>query len=129
MTRRPALALLLTLPMAEACAGPAAAATSGVVLYSDREWGRLYVHDGERVRAVPAVGLASFPDPHRRVEVDGPVVRDLGPAEPPAAAPLEKAPADGLLWVAAEAWCARCAPKSNDTSCASTRGRAPSTSS
>jgi PAS domain S-box-containing protein len=103
MTRRPALALLLTLPMAEACAGPAAAATSGVVLYSDREWGRLYVHDGERVRAVPAVGLASFPDPHRRVEIDGPVVRDLGPAEPPGATPLEKAPADGLHWVAAEA--------------------------
>ncbi len=103
MPPRPAHALLLTLSMAEACAGPAAAATSGVVLYSDREWGRLYVHDGERVRAVPAEGLASFPAPRRRIEIDGATVRDLGPAEPPAATPLEDAAGSGLRWVAGEA--------------------------
>ena len=109
MPRRPALALLITLSMAEACAGPAAAATSGVVLYSDREWGRLYVHDGERVRAVPAEGLASLPAPRRRIEIDGATVRDLGPAEPPAATPLRTPPGAASAGSPWRRQCARCA--------------------
>jgi PAS domain S-box-containing protein len=97
----PALLLSALRPPADAAEVQRA---TGVVVYSDPAWGRLFLHDGRRILDVAAEAIPRLPGPRRQVEVDGPLVRDLGPASLPEATPLAALPAeeDGLQWVTLE---------------------------
>jgi PAS domain S-box-containing protein len=97
----PLLPLVLLLGRATSSAAAAPVRATGVVLYSDPAWRRLYLHDGQQVSSVAAESLASFPAAGRRVAFEGGVVTDEGAAEWPTAEAF-RPDAPGLRWASVE---------------------------